>query len=92
MSQRRWSQYVTEHSNALDLPRGIFTWDDPEQIARALVHAAEVSSRRKGTAYQSAMSMLNFYINRAGQKLSSNRKYILEQAKTAMRTQHVALP
>lgn len=77
----QWSQEVTQHSNALDLPEGIFTWDDPQAIAKALKQAAEQSARRKGTPHQSAMSMLNFYINRAGKKLSSSRRRVLEDAK-----------
>jgi hypothetical protein len=66
MPARKWSQDVTEHSNALDLDEGVFTLDDPTEIARSLKQSAERSKRRKGTPLQSAMSMLNFYINRAG--------------------------
>lgn len=81
----KWSQHVTEHSNALDLERGVFTWSDPVKIARSLKTSAERSTRRKGSAYQSAMSMLNFYINRAGSNLPTRRREILDKAKTALR-------
>ena len=80
-----WSDYVTKHSDALELEPGVFTWDDPKRIARSLKKSAEQSSRRKGTPLQSAMSMLNFYINRAGKSLKPQRRKILEQAKTELR-------
>lgn len=79
--KRKWSKKATENSNALDLETGVFTWKDPLKIARSLKQSAEDSKRRKGTAYQSAMSMLNFYINRAGTNLSLDQKKILNQAK-----------
>ncbi len=85
MSGKRWSQNVTENSNALDLEKGVFTWDDPRKIALSLKHSAEASSRRKGTPYQSAMSMLNFYINRAGKSLNKKRRDVLEEAKKELR-------
>ena len=81
----RWSQRVTETSNALDLEPQVFTWDDPRRIARSLKRSAEVSSRRKTTPFQSAMSMLNFYINRAGHGLPEKQKRILTRAKTELR-------
>jgi hypothetical protein len=82
MQKKNWSSDVTKHSIALDLEEGIFTWDDPEKIAQSLKHSAEESVRRKArTPYQSAMSMLNFYINRAGKNLPLGRKEILEKAK-----------
>jgi hypothetical protein len=84
-SGRYWSDRVTQHSNALDLEPGVFTWPDPERIARSLKRSAEASERRKGTPYQSAMSMLNFYINRAGRSLSDRQKRVLEQAKSELR-------
>ena len=65
----RWSDRVTRRSNALDLERAVFTWGDPRRIALSLKRSAERSKRRKATPYQSAMSMLNFYINRAGRGL-----------------------
>lgn len=82
---KKWSQDVTQHSNALDLEKGVFTWDDPHKIALSLKHSAEVSKRRKSTPYQSAMSMLNFYINRAGKGMGERRREILEQAKVELR-------
>lgn len=85
--KHQWSQDITEHSHALDLEKGVFTWHDPKKIAESLLHSATISKRRKGTAYQSAMSMLNFYINRAGKKLSSEQKTILNQAKEALQKQ-----
>ena len=85
INKRNWSDYVTKHSFALDLEEGVFTRDDPRKIARSLEKSAKESSRRKGTPFQSAMSMLNFYINRAGKNLKPERKRILEQAKTELR-------
>ena len=83
--KKRWSQQVTEHSNALDLDQGVFTWDDPKKIARSLKRSADSSNRRKGTPFQSAMSMLNFYINRAGKGLADGQREILEHAKDELR-------
>jgi len=80
-----WSRDVTKKSNALDLEFGVFTWDDPVRIARSLKRSAEISIRRKGSPYQSAMSMLNFYINRAGKNLPRERRLVLERAKTELR-------
>jgi len=85
MKNEKWSNKVTKYSNALDLESGVFTWDDPKKIALSLKKSAEVSKRKKGTVYQSAMSMLNFYINRAGSNLSLNQKKILEEAKQELR-------
>ncbi len=82
---RRWSHDVTRKSNALDLEPGVFTWDDPQRIARSLQHSAETSARRKSSPYHSAMSMLTFYINRAGTKLPPERRKVLEQAKAELR-------
>jgi hypothetical protein len=84
--KRRWSQRVTETSDALDLDSGVFSWDDPKRIAASLKHSAESSKRRKGSPLQSAMSMLNFYINRAGGKLPAKQKRILTQAKAELRS------
>ena len=83
--KRKWSQKVTEHSNALDLEAGVFTWRDPHKIALSLKRSAEASTRRKTTPYQSAMSMLNFYINRAGRHLPAEQRAILNQAKSELR-------
>jgi hypothetical protein len=80
-----WSQRVTKTSNALDLEPGVFTLSSPKAIARSLKRSAEISTRRRGGAYQSAMSMLTFYINRAGRTLSSERRRILERAKGELR-------
>jgi len=82
---RKWSQEVTEHSDALDLEDGVFERDDPQQIALSLKRSAERSHRRKSEPYQSAMSMLTFYINRAGNNLSAERKTVLEAAKDELR-------
>jgi hypothetical protein len=77
----QWSADVTQHSHALDLEEGVFTWDDPHKIAQSLKQSALESTNRKGTPYQSAMSMLNFYINRAGKNLDPEQKAILVKAK-----------
>jgi hypothetical protein len=82
---RKWSQKVTAHSNALDLERNVFTRDDPKAIARSLKRSAEHSRRRKSTPFRSAMSMLTFYINRAGSGLDKKQKRKLEQAKDELR-------
>jgi hypothetical protein len=84
-SARRWSQRVTQNSNALDLEPGVFSRDDPRAIARSLRRSAEKSRRRKSDPYRSAMSMLVFYINRAGKALSRRRKATLEKAKEELR-------
>ena len=86
-STKRWSARVTKTSNALDLDRAVFTWKDPKRIAASLKRSAERSKRRKGTPYQSAMSMLNFYINRAGKSLGAEQRKILERAKGELRRQ-----
>ena len=85
MATRKWSAEVTRHSNALDLERDVFRQDDPRDIAASLKRSAEQSSRRKAGPFQSAMSMLNFYIKRAGRNLPADRKQVLEQAKNELR-------
>jgi len=80
-----WSGNVTKESNALDLEEGVFTWDDPVKIAKSLKKSAEMSNRRKADPFQSAMSMLNFYINRAGNNLPKSQKVVLEKAKIELR-------
>lgn len=85
MIKKKWSGEVTEKSIALDLEEGVFTWKDPKKIAFSLKKSAENSIRRKSPSFQSAMSMLNFYINRAGKKLKKEQKEILEQAKAELR-------
>ena len=82
---QRWSAEVAKRSDALDLEADVFTWEDPRRIALSLKRSAEQSTRRKGTPYQSAMSMLNFYINRAGKNLPQKRKRVLEKAKDELR-------
>jgi hypothetical protein len=84
-TSRRWSQQVTEHSNALDLEEGVFSLHDPCAIALSLKHSADASTRRKTSPFRSAMSMLNFYINRAGKGLPAEQRDILEQAKDELR-------
>lgn len=82
---RKWSRNVTEHSNALDLQSGVFEKHDPKAIARSLKRSAEHSKRRKAEPYRSAMSMLTFYINRAGKNLPAEQKHVLEDAKDELR-------
>jgi len=83
MASRKWSQDFTERSNAFDLDQGLFTHDDPKEIALSLKCSAERSGRRKGTPLQSAMGMLTFYINRAGDQLSAKRRMTLEKVRQA---------
>lgn len=83
--KKPWSGRVTRESHALILEEGVFTWKDPAKIAASLKQSAEASRQRKGTPLQSAMSMLNFYINRAGKNLPERRRKILEQAKEELR-------
>jgi hypothetical protein len=85
--RRYWSGRVTRESNALDLERGVFTWSDPRRIAASLKRSAEQSGRRKADPYRSALSMLVFYINRAGKTLPATRRRTLEKAKTELRRQ-----
>ena len=85
MPTKKWSQDVTEHSNALDLKAGVFELQDPKAIAQSLKRSAEDSRRRKSSPYRSAMSMLTFYINRAGHNLSESQKAVLEKAKDELR-------
>ncbi|MEO6521295.1 MAG: DUF3175 domain-containing protein [Mucilaginibacter sp.] len=82
---RKWSAKVTKESDALDLKKDIFKSKDPEKIARSLKRSAEASHRRKASPFQSAMSMLNFYENRAGRNLSKKQKAPLEKAKKVLR-------
>ena len=82
---RKWSAKVARTSDALDLPEGIFKSTSARRIAQSLKRSAEVSKRRKTTPFQSAMSMLNFEINRAGKGLSPTRRRILNQAKVELR-------
>ncbi|MGZ5849820.1 MAG: DUF3175 domain-containing protein [Methyloceanibacter sp.] len=82
---KRWSQDVTEKSSALDLEQGVFTLKDPKEIAASLKRSAEASTRRKSDPYRSAMSMLTFYINRAGKSLPHADRARLEKAKVELR-------
>lgn len=84
-AKKKWSRRVTQTSDALDLESGVFRSTDPKKIARSLKRSAEKSNRRKGTPFQSAMSMLNFYINRAGKHLTAKEKQPLEKAKHELR-------
>lgn len=81
----RWSQRVTRESNALDLDAGVFTWKDPKRIARSLKRSALRSDRRKAEPFRSALSMLIFFMNRAGKRLSADRRNVLAQAKDELR-------
>jgi hypothetical protein len=83
----KWSAQVTEHSNALDLERGVFTFKDPRRIASSLKHSAETSERRKADPFRSALSMLTFFINRAGRNLPASQRRILMRAKDELRRQ-----
>lgn len=85
---RKWSAGVTKNSNALDLDKGVFTLHDPKKIARSLENSAEKSTRKKSGSYQSAMSMLNFYINRAGKNLPAQQKQVLIKAKEVLKEIH----
>jgi hypothetical protein len=84
-NKKYWSGDVTKHSIALDLEKSVFTWKNPKRIAKSLKISAEESRRRKAKPFQSAMSMLNFYINRAGKNLPKKQKKVLEQAKIELR-------
>ncbi len=86
-SPKRWSQRVTRESDALDLKRGVFTLRDPKAIAASLKRSAERSSRRKAGAYRSALSMLTFYVNRAGKTLPNTQRERLERAKVELKRQ-----
>jgi len=84
-SKKKWSAEVTEHSDALDLEKNVFEQDDPKKIAASLKRSAEHSERRKAEPFRSAMSMLTFYINRAGRNLPAGSKKTLERAKEELR-------
>jgi hypothetical protein len=83
--RKRWSARVTRTSHALDLEAGVFALDDARAIARSLKRSAERSRRRKADPYRSAMSMLTFYVNRAGKRLPARRRRLLEEAKAELR-------
>ena len=81
----KWSARVTRESHALELEPGVFTWDDPHRIARSLKRSADAGTNRKCTPFRSAMSMLVFYINRAGSNLDDRQKRVLQQAQDELR-------
>ncbi len=85
VAPKRWSQRVTEESDALDLRRGVFKLTSAKKIAASLKRSAERSSRRKSGAYRSAVSMLTFYINRAGKNLPKTQRNRLERAKLELK-------
>ena len=87
-STRKWSQHVTDTSDALDLKQGVFREKDPKKIARSIKSSAEHSDRRKSDPYRSAMSMLTFYINRAGDTLPKGQRKHLEDAKDELRAMY----
>ena len=89
---QHWSQHVTQISNALDLEPGVFSWNDPRKIAASLKRSADSSTRRKASPFVSAMSMLNFYINRAGKNLPERQRTILETAKDELRALYGKTP
>ena len=91
-SSNKWSARVTRESHALDLEEGVFTWTDPKRIARSLKASADASRRRKASAFRSAMSMLVFYINRAGTNLDTDQRRVLERAKVELRDLYRDVP
>jgi hypothetical protein len=82
---RKWSARVTQRSDALDLKTGVFKLRSSKAVAASLKKSAEASKRRKASPFQSAMSMLNFEINRAGKGMSASRKRVLNGAKGQLR-------
>lgn len=87
-----WSARVTRESRALVLEDGVFTWDDPVRIARSLKRSAEASTTRRAAPFASAMSMLSFFVNRAGRALPAKRRRVLERAKQALRREFGRAP
>jgi len=84
-AEGKWSQRITARSDALDLEPGVFTWDDPKRIARSLKASADRSMRRRAEPFRCAMSMLTFYVNRAGAHLPEKQRARLEAAKDELR-------
>ena len=82
---KKWSKKVTEHSDAMDLKKDVFKQKDPKKIAESVKRSAEKSKRRKAGPFQSAMSMINFYENRAGKNLSASQKKVLDKSKNELR-------
>ncbi|MBD5635143.1 MAG: DUF3175 domain-containing protein, partial [Candidatus Eremiobacteraeota bacterium] len=87
-TKRKWSGAVTATSDAMDVADGTFKQTDPKKIAREVEHDAEKSKRRKSSPYRSAMSMLTFYINRAGKNLTAKQRKTLEEAKDVLRSEY----
>jgi hypothetical protein len=85
MAKKKWSQHVTETSDAMDLQPGVFTGHDPRAIAESVARSAERSTRRKAEPFRSAMSMLTLYANRAGKNLSASQRKVLRRAKDELR-------
>jgi hypothetical protein len=83
--KKRWSQHVTDTSDALDVESSVFKEHDPHAIAASLKRSAERSHRRKSAPFRSAMSMLTFYVNRAGKNLSPTQRRVLDRAKAELR-------
>ena len=88
MATKKWSADVTKNSNALDLDKDVFKQRSSTKIAKSLEHSADKSTRKKSDSFRSAMSMLTFYINRAGKNLPESQKRILERAKDILRKDH----
>jgi len=86
-TDRQWSGRVTRESHALDLDHGVFTWKDPRRIAKSLKRSADASRNKKTDSFRSALSMLTFYVNRAGKNLPAERRKVLMQAKDELRKQ-----
>ena len=82
---KKWSKEVTEHSDAMDLEKDVFKQKDPKKIAESVKRSAEKSNRKKAGPFQSAMSMINFYENRAGKNLSASQKKVLDKSKEELR-------
>ncbi len=82
---KKWSRSVTEHSDAMDLEKNVFTLKDPKKIAESIKRSAKKSNRRKAGPFQSAMSMINFYENRGGKNISASQKKILDKSKEELR-------
>ena len=82
---KKWSKAVTEHSNAMDIEKDVFKQKDPKKIAESVKQSAEKSKRKKSGPFQSAMSMINFYENRAGKNLGAGQKKVLDKSKDELR-------
>src|SRR5262245_53312981 len=83
--RKKWSQHVTDTSDAMTLDQGVFAGNDPRAMARSIKRSADRSHRRKSSPYRSAMSMITFYLNRGGKSLSESRRRVIEAAKQELR-------